>query len=61
MVITIEELLAFKSQYNEGIKELERKMAVVDDLIVYAQAKSVEEVAEEVIEETELTEPTTNY
>ena len=51
MVITIEELLAFKAKYEEQIKELERKKAVVDDLIGYAETKIVEEAkAEESVE-----------
>ena len=43
MVITIEELLAFKAKYEEQIKELERYKAVIDDLIGYTEAKIVEE------------------
>lgn len=70
MVITIEELLAFKAKYEEQIKELERYKAVIDDLIGYAEAKivegkkteeSVEIPVEEPVVETENMSSIVNY
>ena len=70
MFLTIEELYAFKEKYEAEISELNRKKAVVDELIVFASSKEVvksdeEETAiEEEVEtdgETEETVETTNY
>ena len=70
MFLTIEELYAFKEKYEAEIAELNRKKAVVDELIVFASSKEVvksdeEETAiEEEVEtdgETEETVETTNY
>ena len=70
MFLTIEELYAFKEKYEAEISELNRKKAVVDELIVFASSKEVvksdeEETAiEEVETDGELEEETvttTNY
>lgn len=55
MYVTIDELLAFKAQYDEQIAELERKKAVVEELIAFAETKVVDK-CEEVVEETEVVE-----
>ena len=69
MFLTIEELYAFKEKYEAEIAELNRKKAVVDEFIDFAEAKEVvkseeEETAIEEVEtdgETEETAETTNY
>lgn len=68
MFLTIEELYAFKEKYEAEIAELNRKKAVVDEFIAFAEAKEVvkseEETAIEEVEtdgETEETAETTNY
>ena len=69
MFLTIEELYAFKEKYEAEIAELNRKKAVVDEFIAFAEAKGVskseeEETAIEEVEtdgETEETAETTNY
>lgn len=53
MVLTIEELYAFKEKYATEIEELNRKMAVVDEFIAFAEAKAPVEEVVEVQEETE--------
>lgn len=65
MFLTIEELYAFKEKYESEIKELERKKAVVDEFIAFAEAKEVaksdeEELVEETIETEEIV-ATENY
>lgn len=55
MYVTIDELLAFKAQYDEQIAELERKKAVVEELIAFAETKVVDK-CEEVVEEVESAE-----
>jgi hypothetical protein len=46
-VLTIEELYLFKKTYVEQIAELQRKQAVVDELIAFAESKkAVAEPAE---------------
>ena len=47
MFLTIEELYAFKEKYESEIKELERKKAVVDEFIAYAETKEVVKSDEE--------------
>lgn len=62
MFLTIEELYTFKTKYEIEIEELQRKKAVVDEFIAFAEAKEVaksEEVESDV--ETEETAETTNY
>jgi hypothetical protein len=59
MFLTIEELCAFKSKYEEEIAELQRKKSVVDEFIAFAESKEnvksdeeteeVEETAEETV------------
>lgn len=68
MFLTIEEMYAFKAKYEEQIAELNRKKAVVDEFIAFAEAKEVaksEEVdeTEEVENDGELEETVaeTNY
>lgn len=70
MFLTIDELYAFKEKYEAEIAELNRKKAVVDELIAFAEAKELvksdeEETAiEEEVEtdgETEETVTATNY
>lgn len=63
MFLTIEELYAFKEKYESEIKELERKKAVVDEFILFAEAKETVKSEEEVETETEVeeTEVTANY
>ena len=69
MFLTIDELYAFKEKYEAEIAELNRKKAVVDEFIAFAEAKEVvkseeEETAIEEVEtdgETEETAETTNY
>ena len=53
MFLTIEELYAFKAKYEEQIAELNRKKAVVDEFIAFAEAKAPVEEVVEVQEETE--------
>ena len=55
MFLTIEELYAFKEKYEEQIAELNRKKAVVDEFIAFAEAKEVVKSEEEetAIEEVE--------
>ena len=54
MFLTIEELYAFKEKYESEIKELERKKAVVDEFIAYAETKEVvKSDEEETVETTE--------
>ena len=69
MFLTIEELYAFKEKYEAEIAELNRKKAVVDEFIAFAEAKEVvkseeEETAIEEVEtdgETEETVTATDY
>ena len=64
MFLTIEEMYAFKANYEKEIAELERKKAVVDEFIAFAEAKEVvksEEVDETEQVETEETVETGNY
>lgn len=64
MFLTIEELYAFKEKYESEIKELERKKAVVDEFIIFAEAKETVKSEEEEVEtetEVEETEVTANY
>ena len=56
MYITLEELYDMKNRYSKEILELEMKKAVVDDLIVFAEAKAP--VQEEVEEEETVEEET---
>ena len=55
MFLTIEEMYAFKAKYEEQIAELNRKKAVVDEFIAFAEAKEVVKSEEEetAIEEVE--------
>lgn len=56
MFLTIEEMYAFKAKYEEQIAELNRKKAVVDEFIAFAEAKEVvksDEEEETAIEEVE--------
>lgn len=41
MFLTIEEMYAFKEKYEAEITELERKKAVVDEFIAFAEAKEL--------------------
>ena len=70
MFLTIEELYAFKEKYEAEIAELNRKKAVVDEFIAFAETKEVakseevDETNEEVESDGELEEETvttTNY
>lgn len=59
MFLTIEEMYAFKAKYEVEIAELERKKAVVDEFIAFAEAKEVDksedcETTEEVETESEV-------
>ena len=56
MFLTIEELYAFKARYEEEISEINRKKAVVDELIAFAEAKKLDKSEEEVETETEVEE-----
>ena len=47
MFLTIEELYAFKEKYEAEIAELNRKKAVVDELIAFAEAKELVKSDEE--------------
>lgn len=47
MFLTIEEMYAFKAKYEEQIAELNRKKAVVDEFIAFAEAKEVVKSDEE--------------
>ena len=53
MGLTIEELYSFKEKYENEIKELERKKSVVDEFILFAEAKHIAEVQEETYEAEE--------
>ena len=51
MVMTIEDMLAIKAEYEKQIAELETKIAVVDDFISFDSAKGpVETETEETAE-----------
>ena len=56
MFLTIEELYAFKARYEEEISEINRKKAVVDEFIAFAEAKQLDKSEEEVETETEVEE-----
>lgn len=51
-MLTIEEMYAFKAKYEAEIAELERKKAVVDEFIAFAEAKELAK-SEETETETE--------
>lgn len=68
MFLTIEEMYEFKAKYEQEISELERKKAVVDEFIAFAEAKEVVkskdcETDEEVETENQVeeTETVANY
>ena len=50
MGLTIEELYAFKENYQNQIEELERKKAVVDEFILFAEAKQISDIQEQTLE-----------
>lgn len=55
MFLTIEELRAFNEKYEQEIAELQRKKAVVDEFIAFAETKECVKSEEiETVEEVEV-------
>lgn len=48
MYMTIEEMYAFKNKYEQEILELQRKKAVVDEFIAFAEAKECDKSDEQI-------------
>lgn len=68
MFLTIEEMYEFKAKYEQEISELERKKAVVDEFIAFAEAKEVVKIEDcetdeevETENQVEETETVANY